>query len=284
MNHDIHVLDLGDIELEASFLVAFRNCGQVARVPTNGFLILGNPVGPILVDTGFRSPEIMATLGMKGIVGEDQGLENQLALRGVRLKDIAMVVHTHLHIDHTGKDDVFPMSTPVVINRRELEVAAVGGAVYPLEDIKHILERFNTPKAMRVLDLAYSGPVHIAPGITCELALGHTEGSMNVLVETAEGVACIAGDVVYDVQNQIVDAWRQVGLREPQTTQNYTTPMVQEKAAIKKALEAGAWLLPGHDRPARVQYGEVIGRVDGAAVPGPVTPLDLVTTSVEAVV
>jgi glyoxylase-like metal-dependent hydrolase (beta-lactamase superfamily II) len=41
--------------------------------------------------------------------------------------------------------------------------------------------------------------------IVCELAGGHTEGSMNVLVETAEGTACLCGDIVYDVHSSIVE-------------------------------------------------------------------------------
>jgi hypothetical protein len=45
-------------------------------------------------------------------------------------------------------------------------------------------------------------PDEIAPGIVCEAAGGHTEGSMNILVETAEGTACICGDVVYDIQTR----------------------------------------------------------------------------------
>ena len=61
----IHILDFGDIELEASFLVLGHDCGRVRRVPTYGFLILGGQY-PVLVDTGFRDNAIMETLGMRG--------------------------------------------------------------------------------------------------------------------------------------------------------------------------------------------------------------------------
>ena len=49
---EIKLLDLGDIELESSFLVQARDCGSNARVPTFGYLILGDD--PILIDSGFR--------------------------------------------------------------------------------------------------------------------------------------------------------------------------------------------------------------------------------------
>ena len=43
----------------------------------------------------------------------------QLARHGVRMGNIRFVCHTHLHIDHAGKDDLFPMNTTVVLNRKE---------------------------------------------------------------------------------------------------------------------------------------------------------------------
>ena len=84
------------------------------------------------------------------------------------------------------------------MTRRELEFSASGlmGAQYPPEYVKHHVDRLHTPGALRLLDLELSGPVEVLPGIVCESAGGHTEGSMNVLVSTAEGTACICGDVI----------------------------------------------------------------------------------------
>ena len=50
--------------------------GTPVWVHTWGVLILGNPAGPILVDTGASDPEIMERLGMKGRVDEEMQLEN----------------------------------------------------------------------------------------------------------------------------------------------------------------------------------------------------------------
>ena len=94
---------------------------------------------------------------------------------------------------------------------------------------------------------------------------------MNILVETAEGVACICGDVIYDVQNQIVEPCHQALANEPQTTGNHTMTKRQEKAAIKKALNAD-FVLPLHDFPARVEGGKVVARLKDA-VPGPEWPV-----------
>jgi glyoxylase-like metal-dependent hydrolase (beta-lactamase superfamily II) len=147
------------------------------------------------------------------------------------------------------------------------------GEQYPAEYVKHHIDRLHTPGALRLLDLELSGPDEIYDGIVCEAAGGHTEGSMNIHVETAEGTACICGDVIYDIQNQIVEPWHQVLAFEPQTTGNHTLTKRGEKAAIKKALNSGTFVLPIHDFPARVDHGRVVARLNHE-VPGTEWPVE----------
>src|SRR5690348_5332810 len=99
---EIKILDYGDIELESSFLVLGRDCGRARRVPTLGFLVLGG-TWPVVIDTGYRSNQIMETLGMRGMQSHENMIENQLKKHGLRLGDVRYVLHTHLHIDHAGK-------------------------------------------------------------------------------------------------------------------------------------------------------------------------------------
>jgi glyoxylase-like metal-dependent hydrolase (beta-lactamase superfamily II) len=269
--YEIKLLDLIDIELESSFLVLARNMGIRTRVKTWGYLILGPDSDPILVDTGASHPEIMERLGMTGIVTPEMTLEHQLALHDVKLSDVRWILHTHHHIDHAGQDDRFAMSQTVITNRRELEysVSGIMGGQYPAEYVKHHVDRLHTPGALRLLDLELSGPDEIAPGIVCEAAGGHTEGSMNIMVETAKGIACICGDVIYDINNQVIDPIWQVLDHEPQSTGNQGTSKRQERAAIKRALNSGTFVLPIHDYPARVEHGRVVSRLVGDCVPGP---------------
>jgi len=206
MGLEVHVLDLGDIELDTSFLVLAHDPGRAQQVPTFGFLITGGET-PIVVDTGFSEPSIMGNLGMKGWWREHQGMEAQLEAHGLTMEDVGYVLHTHLHIDHAGYDDHFPSSTTVVINRRELEYSASGlmGEQYPAPYIKHLIDRLHDESgALRLLDLELVDDEEIIPGVRCQAAGGHTEGSMNVLVETDEGTAVICGDVIYDVEHQLV--------------------------------------------------------------------------------
>ncbi len=270
MGLEIKVLDLGDIELDTSFLVLALEPGQAQQVPTFGFLITGGEA-PVVVDTGFSHPEIMGNLGMKGWYRDGQGMEPQLEKHGLKLEDVRYVLHTHLHIDHAGYDDQFPMDgTTVVINRRELEYSASGlmGEQYPAPYIKHLIDRLHHEgPALRLLDLEVVEYEEIIPGVRCQAAGGHTEGSMNILVDTDEGTACICGDVIYDVAHQLVQPHLQRMELDPAVTGNHGGSKRGEKAAIRKALVGSRFVLPAHDRPAVVERGRVVGRT-WDSVPG----------------
>jgi glyoxylase-like metal-dependent hydrolase (beta-lactamase superfamily II) len=269
---EIKILDYGDVEqLESSFLVLGRDCGRTRRVPVFGFLILGG-TWPVVVDTGYRSNQIMeTTLHVRGLQSHETMIENQLKKHGLRMGDVRYVLHTHLHIDHAGKDDLFPMNTAVVINRKELEYSVSGlmHPQYPAVDIKHLIDRLHTKGALRLLDLELSGPVELMPGLICEAAGGHTEGSMNVIVKTNEGNATICGDVLYDINDQLVDPFHEISDMEPRVTGNHSNTKRQEKAAIKKVVASSRFVLPVHDRPALIEAGQVVGRLQDV-VPGPV--------------
>jgi hypothetical protein len=97
---------------------------------------------------------------------------------------------------------------------------------------------------------------------------------MNVIVELAGGErACICGDVLYDIQNQVVEPLWQVLDYEPQVTGNHGTTKRAEKGAIKRALNSGDYVLPLHDYPARVRNGKIVSRL-AREVPGPEEPVD----------
>ena len=159
---EIQILDYGDIELESSFLVLGRDCGRTRRVPVYGFLITGGKY-PVVVDTGYRDNAIMETLGMRGLQFHENMIENQLARHGVKVGDVRYVCHTHLHIDHAGKDDHFPMTTTVVLNRREMEhsVSGLMHPQYPKPDIQHLIDRLHTRDALRLEDTEITGEIDL---------------------------------------------------------------------------------------------------------------------------
>lgn len=253
----IKLLTLGHVELDASRTVQTQTPGTLVRVPVNAFLLSG-PGGPILVDTGFRHPDILGRLGMRGFEAPEETLDAQLARHGARVGDIRLVVHTHLHIDHAGQTDRFPMTTTVVVNRRELEysVSGLSGASYPPEDIKHLIDRLHTRKSLRLLDVEATGGEFLAEGLRCVAAGGHTEGSMVLYVDTAEGVACICGDILYSIRHQLIAGG--VLDAEPFVSGNTVMARREERAAIKRVLNSQArFLYPSHDGPCEIAEGRI---------------------------
>lgn len=274
MSLTIEVLNLGDIAGDRSFTVGGTPPGTAVTVPANAFLILDGEA-PVLVDAGTRSVEVLERIGMHPRFADDQTLEAQLDRHGISVGDLGMVVMTHLHVDHAGRLDAIPMSTPVVVERRELSFAFSGaqGLAYAPEDLHHILDRLYTPGALRVLDTYLGGPAALAPGLRVEASGGHTEGSVNVLVETDDGVACLCGDVIYEIQGSVVAPELEMLALEPQPSGNHATAAIAERAAIKRSLNSGRFLYPSHEyRGAVVEHGRVVGRV-GRSVPGPVLDL-----------
>lgn len=272
----IEILNLGSYDVDWSYLVKYHRPGVPVSTQVMSYLIQGGAEGPMLVDTGFRANGS----GVKP--SSDGALEEQLLQRGIRPADIRYVLHTHLHHDHAGKDDIFPGSTTVIMNRRELEFGCSGLSIeeYAAVDMKHMIDRVHTPGAAWMLDLEDSGPVEIVPGVVAVSAGGHTEGSMNILVETDAGIACICGDLVTHVHEQLVAPPFQLNHREPRIAGCSYVSQIHETAAIKRALASCTWLLPSHDAPARVAKGGLVtGRIGGAMVPGPVSELEAFRTT-----
>jgi N-acyl homoserine lactone hydrolase len=277
-DHVIHRLDFGSVRVDASMLVRGRAPGTLVDVPAQGYLITGDHA-PVLVDAGYRDPSV---LGSGGTVTAEQGFEAQLARYGVTPADLGHVALTHLHRDHAGHVDKVPMSVPVVVNRAELECAYSGlqGLAYARDDLLHLVHRMYTSGALRVLDLRPGSPVELEPGIEVAASGGHTRGSVNVLVATAEGTAALVGDLLYDLEGSLhsrpsgtpsagVQAYA-FALEEPAPTNNFTPSVADEIAAIKAVLKH-RFLLPAHDRPGVLSGGRLVGRIDGPTVPGPVT-------------
>ncbi|MFO1398673.1 MAG: N-acyl homoserine lactonase family protein [Burkholderiales bacterium] len=260
MSWTVRTLDLGAVELNRRRMIANASGNGLVRVPVQGWLLLrGNEA--IVIDTGFRHPDILKRLGdsAAGVEAPDQRLVRQLALHGLEPGDVRYVLHTHLHIDHAGQTDQFPMATTAVVNRRELEYAVSGlsGPSYPPEDIKHFVDRLHTRGALRLLDLGLTGGETIAEGIRCVAAGAHTEGSMVVYVDTPDGLACFCGDLVYSVRFQLLapttlDA-------DPVVSANHVVPRRSEKAALKRVLQSAPRfrLYPSHDVAVNIEHGRV---------------------------
>ena len=258
--HTIHRLHAGTIEVDAGEFVLNRAHGTRVSAPAYAYLILGAAGAPVLVDSG---------------TGDDGVLRSELGRHGLDPADIGTVIFTHLHFDHAGGASVFPVQTRFAVNRREMEFAS-GGMMrrdYRLAHLENFLERAYTPDGLWFFDFQQNERQSVLPGLSVAAAGAHTEGSLNVFVETDAGLACICGDVVQDVMAQIVAPANPLAHREPRLAGNSGMPQRADRAAIKALLGQVQWLLPAHDDGFRVADGRIVGRLSGAQTPGPVDSL-----------
>jgi glyoxylase-like metal-dependent hydrolase (beta-lactamase superfamily II) len=204
----------------------------------------------VLVDTG---PDARASrdVGYQVAGDTEASLLGGLRSCGVTPADIDTIIHTHLHQDHVQNDRLFRNAT-VVVQRSELllarradgacrslspaDRAAIAAGPYADSQDAGIwyigtadLERWAGER-LRIVE----GEVEPADGVTVVPSGGHTVGHQSVLVATAEGTACIAGDIVSLLANREI-----VGPM---------TPDVPATRRFLRRLHTSGWeLLPSHD-------------------------------------
>lgn len=253
---EIRIMNTGFIDIDWSRNVLGHKPGTTVRVPVYSYLILGGEK-PILVDTGFRATEVFETRGCTAHQADDQKLVNQLQKYGLEPKDIGYIVHTHIHIDHAGRDEDFPDAV-IVVQRREMETSVSGlmGGMYNYFDISYLLKRLHQPGSLWLLDGDIGGPTTIMPGVKCIFARAHTAGSQNIYVKTSKGTAVICGDVIYNIELQTEYYRKLSGNYWP--SGNHVWTKRDEMAAIARVVEDADYILPIHDYAVTEKYGDSI--------------------------
>jgi len=230
----VHPLDVGDIELDASFLTWQTGCGTKVWAPTTAWLVLGAGK-PVLVDSSFRSVEdAKAQQGLVCRRSPEQELPAQLAKHGLKPEDIGLLVHTHVHMDHAGQDHLVP-NARILAQRRELQNAAAPD-MYPAP----FYDRLNVARLVHEhwprVDLL-DGEAEIAPGIRCVPMPGHTPAHQAVYVATASGTAIIAGDAAMTVRFNTNKG----------IAPGFFDDMAQTMAGLRRLVRDGTHILPTHD-------------------------------------
>jgi N-acyl homoserine lactone hydrolase len=158
---DVRAIRYGDVLFEGE---RWPNCIHVIE----------HPEGRILVDTGMidSTPELDAEWGVR--------FDADLIPR-----DVLCVINTHLHFDHCGGNRLFP-GVPIHLQRAEREAARADDYTIP--------EWVEFEGATYV---EHDGEAEILAGVRVVPTPGHTPGHQSVLVDTADGVVVVAGDVGY---------------------------------------------------------------------------------------
>ena len=225
----IHPLDLGTLKRpKIQFSFDFKELFHLIEVPLIAWYIEGSD-RRILVDTGGEDLEKAAhrTLYTRT---DEQKMENALAKIGLTCADIDLVIHTHLHWDHCGGNGHFPQAE-FLVQEEELRSARDPLPLHASGYSPAVLSetRFTTVK----------GDARVAKGVSVLLTPGHTTGMQAVRVDGASAPYLICGDTV--------------GLfecleKDPPSVGAIYVDLREYYASLKKILNQGARILPGHDR------------------------------------
>ena len=172
-------------------------------------------------------------------VGRRTYMEAQLQARGLTPRDIDVQVLSHAHWDHIQNCDVFDHA-PMLLHRDERRYAQ-----------KPHRNDWATPqwtgKVLEMLNLQdVEEGYEIMPGCRVIELIGHSPGSIGLEVETDDGPCILAGDAIHNAR----------------VAQRGRNPLVfwdaeRADAAIRRCVESGAIIYPGHDQPFRIKSGEV---------------------------
>ena len=126
--------------------------------------------GLVLVDTGMidSTPELDAEW-------------NPVPMPENVPRDVVCVVNTHLDFDHCGGNRLFP-HVPIHVQRRELKAARAPYEWVHFDGASYI---------------EHDGEDEVLRGVRLLPTPGHTPGHQSVLVDTADGLVVLGGDVAY---------------------------------------------------------------------------------------
>lgn len=204
----IHALRTGVVEVSEALRTGtgvarrakvLRKGPMVGPLPIHAWLVeAGDRL--ILVDTGETAGVRDTPLARFGVAAADE-IDRQVEAAGFAVRDIDLVVLTHVHGDHA---DGVPRlgDARVVISREEARVVRSVESRLARRLAGQPLPDGFAPEA---IDLdggpvgAFARSKALAEGVHVVATPGHTAGHVSVLVDQGDHHVLLAGDVAYDV-------------------------------------------------------------------------------------
>lgn len=210
-----------------------------------------------VVDTGFN-PASGAKRGRRILHPPGESLR----LLGVDPSIVEILIVTHLHYDHIGNSDLFPLAT---LHIQDKEMAFATGRymrhsffrdMYEVDDVIGFLRHVYAGRVV-----FHDGDAEVASGITVHLASGHTPGVQFVRVWTRSGWLILASD-----------ACHYTFLREKEQVYPIVFDpggLIETYARLRAFASADRLVIPGHDPavmrnfpPAHPDLSEIAVRLD----------------------
>jgi len=162
-------------------------------------------------------------------LGGSGAIKARLNQLGLKVKDVNLVINTHLHGDHVGSNFVF-RGKPLIIHEGELKS----------QSLSEIQRAYIEP--MEVQEIR--GDTKIADDVWIIETPGHTHGSTTVIIGTSEGRVAIAGDTIMAREHFLEK-------KLPDWESNYKEIFKSmEKIESLKPKK----IVPGHDFPFRMTF------------------------------
>lgn len=194
-NYKVTAINLGNIKLDKSAMTYLSGAGTIVTVPVWGAAVEGNGL-KILVDTGISEPERYVPYHPCW-QEKDETLEAALAELGWGFNDIDIVINSHLHYDHSENNPRLP-NARFYVSLREWEYAK-----NPISTQTWLYGHNWDQAPLSVMNyvLINQDLFDVVPGIKTIETPGHSAGHQSILVQTDEGLLCIAGDAACFMEN-----------------------------------------------------------------------------------
>jgi len=207
-----------------------------------------------VVDTGFGAA-VAAKRGRTLLRTPAEGL----ALLGVDAKLVKDVIITHLHYDHVGTFDAFPIAQ---FHLQDAEMAYATGRYMRHKQFNHGYEVDEVTGMVRLVykDRVsfYAGSAELAPGVSLHHIGGHTNGVQCVRVHTRRGWVVLASDTSHYYehfeQNRAFTTMFNVGAA------------IDGYATLKRLADSPKHIVPGHDPLVMQRYPAASAALEGIVV------------------
>lgn len=255
----LFALRCGGLLTDLGMLFEGRAIGSRSEIPLMCFAV-DTGDGVLVFDTGVHesccagseaaSAHYGALIdGFEPVCTSETLIDERLRQAGIAVDDVRWVTNSHLHFDHSGRNDVFRGATQLVRNR-ELEYARVR-THKPTGYIAGDLTVFGADAEHGAANpWDYDDRFELVPGVALVDAAGHTPGHQGLEVTFPDGKRFVAiGDAAYTLEGV-----------ERAVPMGYSADRARATATLERfrdASKTGVVLLSGHDREQWSGVGDV---------------------------
>lgn len=187
--YKVTALNTGSLGVDKAAMTYMSGFGQKITLPVWIAAVEGNG-HKMLIDTGIRYHDKWDRELNPCWREDDEDIERALIEIGWKVSDIDIVINSHLHYDHAENNLMFP-NAHFVVSRTEWEYAK-----NPIPSQRKLYDFSWTDESVTHMNyqLIATDDFDLMPGLRIIQTPGHSKGHQSVLLQTQEGLLCVAGD------------------------------------------------------------------------------------------